>query len=54
MGKINVEWHKKNKMPKNPKIEQKIKWHEGHAKNCDCRDSTLHLAKLKKKPTTTK
>ena len=25
MGKINTEWHKKNKMPKNPKLEGKIK-----------------------------
>ena len=49
MGKINVEWHKKNVMPKNPTIEQKIKWHESHAKNCVCRDSSAYLLKLKKK-----
>ncbi len=48
MGKINTEWHKKNKMPKNPKLEGKIKWHEGHAKNCSCRDSLGLWAKLKK------
>jgi len=49
MGKINIEWHQKNKMPKNPTIKEKIEWHKGHAKNCDCRDSTIHLEKLNKK-----
>ena len=36
-GKINKEWHEKNKMPKNPTIEQRIVWHLEHAKNCSCR-----------------
>ncbi|MFH0892472.1 MAG: hypothetical protein V1867_06870 [Candidatus Falkowbacteria bacterium] len=49
MGKINKIWHLVNKMPKNATLEQKIKWHEGHAKNCQCRDSKAHLAKLKQK-----
>lgn len=34
---INKEWHEKNKMPKNPKIEERIKWHIDHKKNCACR-----------------
>lgn len=46
---INIEWHKKNKMPKNATIEQKIKWHEEHARHCCCRDSKKHLLQLKKK-----
>lgn len=37
MSKINAEWHKKNKMPKNPTIDNKIRWHIEHAKNCRCR-----------------
>lgn len=45
--KINREWHLKNKMPKNATLEQKIKWHGAHAKNCQCRDSAGHLKKLK-------
>ena len=49
MGKINAQWHKKNVMPKNATIEQKIKWREGHAKNCACRDSKAYLSKLNKK-----
>jgi hypothetical protein len=37
MNKINAEWHKKNPIPKNPTIEQRIKWHLEHQKNCSCR-----------------
>ncbi len=37
MMKINREWHLANKMPKNPSIEKRIKWHLDHAKNCTCR-----------------
>ncbi|HVT00750.1 MAG TPA: hypothetical protein VHE53_00775 [Patescibacteria group bacterium] len=35
--KINAEWHTKNKMPKNPTLDQRIEWHLAHAKNCSCR-----------------
>ena len=34
--KINAEWHKANKMPKNPTLDQRLDWHIGHAKNCQC------------------
>jgi len=34
---INADWHIKNKMPKNPTEEVKIKWHIEHLKNCPCR-----------------
>ena len=37
MGKINKEWHLANRMPKNPTIDQKIKWHLEHSKSCTCR-----------------
>jgi hypothetical protein len=47
--KINKTWHLKNKMLKNATLDQKIKWHEGHAKNCTCRDSRPMIAKLKEK-----
>ena len=42
---INVEWHNKNKMPKNPSLEQREKWHKEHAKNCQCRPLTEKLIK---------
>ena len=34
---INKDWHLANKMPKNPTLDQRIKWHLDHSKNCDCR-----------------
>jgi hypothetical protein len=35
--KINAQWHKVNKMPKNPTEEERAKWHIEHLKNCACR-----------------
>ena len=37
MGKINAEWHLKNKMPDKATVVQRIKWHLEHARNCKCR-----------------
>lgn len=34
---INAEWHLANKMSKSPSLDQRIKWHLNHAKNCVCR-----------------
>lgn len=34
---INKEWHLKNKMPKNAKLEERINWHLEHQKKCHCR-----------------
>lgn len=34
---INKEWHLKNRMPKNPTMEERIHWHIEHSKNCSCR-----------------
>jgi hypothetical protein len=33
---INKEWHFKNKMPKNPTHDQRMKWHQAHNKICQC------------------
>jgi hypothetical protein len=33
---INADWHKKNLMPKNPTVEQRIRWHLEHIKHCGC------------------
>jgi len=35
--KINAKWHLANKMPKNPTLDQRVKWHAEHAENCSCR-----------------
>lgn len=32
--KLNAEWHKKNRMPKNPSFEQRVEWHAEHVKHC--------------------
>lgn len=34
---INAEWHKKNRMLKNPSEEERIKWHRKHLEFCNCR-----------------
>lgn len=43
INKINKGWHKKNRMPKNPTFEQKVKWHREHQKNCKCRPIPIKL-----------
>lgn len=35
--KINAEWHSKHRMPKNPSMDQRVKWHIEHARHCGCR-----------------
>jgi len=48
-SKINREWHAKNKMPKSPTFEQRVKWHLAHQKNCSCRPIAGKLAEEMKK-----
>lgn len=47
---INAEWHSKNKLPKNPALDQSVKWHIEHARHCSCRplDGEI-LEELKKR-----
>ncbi len=48
--KINREWHEKNRMPKNANLEQRMKWHLEHQKNCSCRPIPDRLrAEMKKR-----
>jgi len=48
-AKLNAEWHRAHKMPKNPTPAQRLDWHVAHAKACACRSlSPAMLAKLKK------
>lgn len=46
MGKINKEWHLKNKMPKTPTLNQKIQWHVNHTRECACREMPPNVKKL--------
>lgn len=43
-------WHKENKMPKNPSLDERIKWAIGHAGKCGCRSIPESLlAEIKKR-----
>ena len=42
--KLNKEWHHKNKMPKNPTLQERITWHKEHMKNCKCRTAPKNLS----------
>jgi hypothetical protein len=53
--RLNREWHKANRMPKNPTIEQRLHWHIEHANNCQCREMPEKLkAAIKKSKNTIK
>lgn len=40
---INAAWHEKHRMPRNATPAQRLKWHEAHAKHCDCRPFTAAM-----------
>jgi hypothetical protein len=46
---LNRDWHLKNKMPKNPTLNQRIEWHREHQKHCSCRPTPTELLKQMKK-----
>ena len=40
MGKTkteHAEWHRANRMPKNPSEDERLEWHLAHLKHCQCR-----------------
>lgn len=49
MKKINEKWHKENRMPKNPTVEQRTEWHLEHQKHCACREIPEKLLEEMKK-----
>ena len=50
--KINAEWHKAHRMPKNPTLEQRIVWHKEHAEQCACRPLSEKMKEAIKQHTT--
>jgi hypothetical protein len=44
--RLNAEWHKSHRMPKNPTLKQRLAWHEAHEKNCACRPMPTKLRAL--------
>lgn len=45
MQNTNREWHERNKMPKTPSVQRRIKWHLAHEKHCACRPIPEKLLK---------
>jgi hypothetical protein len=48
--RLNKEWHAKNRMPKNPTLDERVQWHLEHSKKCGCRpvpESVLAYARSK-------
>ena len=35
---MNEAWHRKNRMPRNATMAQRVKWHKEHARECGCRE----------------
>jgi uncharacterized protein YdhG (YjbR/CyaY superfamily) len=47
-GKLNAAWHRRNRMPRNASLYQRVVWHLAHARACGCRPiprSVLSLAR---------
>lgn len=42
--RLNAEWHRAHRMPKNPTEDQRLEWHEAHAAVCACRPMPEALA----------
>lgn len=47
--KINADWHRKHRMPKNPTLDERIEWHIEHAKHCACREMPAKIKEAIKK-----
>jgi hypothetical protein len=37
LPRLNADWHRAHRMPKNPSLARRIAWHEEHACVCGCR-----------------
>ncbi len=35
--KMNAEWHRVNRMPAEPTLDERLDWHVAHDKQCGCR-----------------
>lgn len=41
---VNASWHKKNSMPRNASLDQRIAWHQVHQSQCHCREIPEKIA----------
>ncbi len=47
---INAVWHSKHKLPQDPTLDQRVKWHIEHARHCSCGSADEEiLEELKKR-----
>jgi hypothetical protein len=46
--KFNRTWHEKNRMPAKATLEQRMRWHLEHRKQCSCRPIPAKLAETMK------
>ena len=44
--KLNAEWHRAHRMPKNPTPEARAAWHVAHAEACGCRQMPESVRRL--------
>ncbi len=47
--RVNAEWHRENVMPRYPSLEERIKWHVEHYRECGCRPIPSNIASEIKK-----
>jgi hypothetical protein len=52
--KINAEWHRAHRMPKNATPQQRLQWHLAHAKACSCRPLTTDMLERLRKAASAK
>jgi hypothetical protein len=43
LSKLNAEWHRAHRMPRNPTLEQRLAWHKEHSQHCQCRPAPPSL-----------
>jgi hypothetical protein len=48
-SQVNKDWHRENRMPPKATLEQRLKWHVEHSKNCACRPMPQKITEELKK-----
>jgi hypothetical protein len=42
--RMNASWHTEHPMPREGTFEQRVEWHEEHARECGCREPPPDIA----------
>ena len=43
---MNATWHRRNPMPPNPSLDQRVRGHKAHARACGCRPIPTTVARI--------